>query len=75
MWKNMAANTTNLDNFPTTRSGAGDSSDENVSSNETESGEEEARASPEVTSDENDDSSALTRDLKAQGSVIVNHDS
>ena len=52
----MAANTAKLDNFPPKNNGAGDSSDENVLSNETEVGEEEARASPEVTSGENDKS-------------------
>ena len=67
MWKNMAAGSTNFGNSATKRSSAGHSSDESVSSNETDVGEEEACSSPEVTSDENDESSALTRDLKAQG--------
>ena len=70
----MAASTINFGNFPTKRNSAGHSSDENVSSNETEVGEEEASASPEVISNENDESSPLTRDLKAQGSVIVKNE-
>ena len=70
----MAASTTNFGNFPTKRNSAGHSSDENVSSNETEVGEEEASVSPEVTSDENDESTVLAQDLKAQGSVIVKNE-
>ena len=65
MWKNMAASTTNFGNFPTKRNSAGHSSDENISSNETEVGEEEASAFPEVTSDENDEKFSISSRFKS----------